>query len=266
MKIIAVDDEALQLETIVEYISESCPDAQIRGFTRVSDVLKHMETETADVAILDINMPGNINGISLGEMLRQKNSRIKLLYCTGFSDYAMDAFKMHANGYLRKPVKKNDLMRELRYVLQMPVWDTEKPYIQTFGNFDVFVNSRPISFQRKRSKEVLAYLVDRKGSWVSNQELIVVLWDGTGAADGNLTRYISTLVSLMMNDLKQADMDHIVERKYGKLRILTNEVTCDYYEYINGSEQATASFHGEYMSQYSWGESTCAAIAKNHTP
>ncbi len=266
MKIIVVDDEVLQLETIVEYVSEIYPDAQISSFARVSDVLKNTETDTADVAILDINMPGNINGINLGEMLRQKNRRIKLLYCTGYSHYAMDAFKMHANGYLHKPIQKDALQQELRYVLQMPVWDTEKPYIQTFGNFDVFVGNRPISFQRKKSKEILAYLVDRKGSWVTNQELIVVLWDDTGAGDGSFTRYITILVTLMMHDLEQAGMDYIVERKRGRLRILINEVTCDYYEYLDGSEQAKMSFHGEYMSQYSWGEGTCAAILKNRSP
>ncbi len=262
MKIIVVDDEILQLETIVEYVSEIYPDAEIHSFTRVSDVLKHIEIATADVAILDINMPGNINGINLGEMLRHKNHRIKLLYCTGYSRYAMDAFKIHANGYLRKPIEREQLLQELKYVLRMPVWDSEKPYIQTFGNFDVFVGDCPILFRRKKSKEILAYLVDRKGSWVTNQELIVALWDDTGAADNRFTKYVTTLVTLMMNDMERAGVDYIVERKRGKLRIKKNEVTCDYYEYINGSEQARASFHGEYMSQYSWGEETLANIVR----
>ncbi len=259
MKILAVDDEILQLETIVEYVSEIYPNAQISSFTRVSDVIRFMETETVDVAILDISMPGNINGISLGEMLRQKNSRIKLLYCTGFSDYAMDAFKMHANGYLQKPIKKDDLMRELRYVLQMPVYNDNRPYIHAFGNFDIYVDNRPVAFKRKKSKEVLAYLTDREGGWVTNRELIVVLWDESGS-DSAFSKYITLLVNEMVADLKNAKISHIIERQRGKVRLRKNEVVCDYYEYLNGDKHAKELFHQEYMSQYSWGEETLAFL------
>ncbi len=263
MKIIAVDDEALQLETIVEYVSELYPDAQISGFTKVSDVLKHMEMGTADVAILDISMPGNINGISLGESLRQKNPRIKLLYCTGFSDYAMDAFQIHANGYLRKPIQKDALQRELRYILQMPVYDETRPYIHTFGNFDIYVGNRPVAFRRKKSKEVLAYLVDREGSWVTNRELVVILWDESGS-DSALSKYITLLVNEMLADLAIAGISHIVERQRGKVRLRKDAVGCDYYEYLNGDPQAKERFRFEYMSQYSWGEEVLAFLVSKH--
>ncbi len=255
MKFIAVDDEALQLETIVEYLSELYPDAQISSFTRVSDVLKHIETETADAAILDISMPGPVNGIHLGELLRQRNRRIKLLYCTGFADYAMEAFQIHANGYLRKPIKKEELRRELGYVLQMPVYGEEKPYIHTFGNFDVFVRSRPVVFRRRKSKEVLAYLTDREGSWVTNRELIVMLWAEEGS-DQAFSKYITTLVNDLAQDLKEAGIGHIVERQRGMLRLRKEQVECDYYSYLRGA----GSFRGEYMSQYSWGENTLGTL------
>ncbi len=263
MRIIAVDDEAPQLETILEYLTELYPGAEIKGFTKVSEVLTYAESETADIALLDISMPGNINGINLGQILRNKNKRMKLLYCTGYSDYAMDAFKMHANGYLRKPIQKEDLRREMEYVMQMPVFDSdEKPYIHTFGNFDVFVNNRPIVFKRSKSKETLAYLVDREGAWVSNRELIVALWDESGS-DTAFSKYITTLVNEMVAALDSVNIGHIVERQRGKVRLLKNEVICDYYEYLEGNKQARIRFHNEYMSQYSWGEETLASLVLN---
>ncbi len=260
MRIIAVDDEAPQLETIMEYLTELYPNAEIKGFTKVSEVLNYMERETADIALLDISMPGNINGINLGEILRRKNKRIKLLYCTGFSDYAMDAFKMHANGYLQKPIQKEDLRHEMEYAIQMPVFgSSEKPYIHTFGNFDVFVNNRPITFKRSKSKETLAYLVDREGAWVSNRELIAVLWDESGS-NAAFSKYITTVVNEMVAALDSVNIGHIVERQRGKVRLLKNEVVCDYFDYLNGDEQVRLKFHNEYMSQYSWGESTLGTL------
>ncbi len=262
MKIIAVDDEKLQLETIVEYVTELYPTDDIVGFDKVSEVLEYARTEEIDLAILDITMPGNINGINLGEILRQKNKRMKLVYCTGYSDYAIDAFKMHANGYLQKPIRKDDLKHELEYVLQMPVYrDTNKPYIHTFGNFDIFVKNRPIVFKRNKSKEILAYLTDRKGTWITNRELSAVLWEEP-EDDAALSKYITTLVKSMIDDLENADIVHIVERKRGKIRLLINEVNCDYYDYLKGDEQAAANFRSEYMSQYSWAENTLASLIK----
>ncbi|MCD7981078.1 MAG: response regulator [Clostridiales bacterium] len=260
MKIIVMDDERLQLDTILDYIAELYPDDEVRGFTGVSGVLDYARENTADVAILDISMPGNINGISLGEMLRQKNKRIKLLYCTGHADYAVDAFRMHANGYLQKPIRKEELAAELQYVLQMPVYgNINKPYIHTFGNFDVFVDDCPVTFKRSKSKEILAYLADREGSWVSNRELAAVLWEENGS-DQALSKYITVLVRSLILDLEHAGAGHIVERKRGNLRLVTGEVECDYYDYLKGDSQAASRFHNEYMNQYSWAENTLASL------
>ncbi len=263
MKIIAVDDEVLQLETVVEYITELYPTAEVMGFNKVSSVLEYAEKEIIDLAILDINMPGNINGINLGMILRQKNKRMKLVYCTGYSDYAIDAFKMHANGYLQKPIRKDELKHELEYALQMPVYkDTDKPHIHTFGNFDIFVKNRPIVFKRSKSKEILAYLADRKGSWITNRELSAVLWEKAEDYVA-LSKYITTLVRDMILDLENADIGHIIERKRGKIRLLVNEVTCDYFDYLQGDQLAIGQFNNEYMTQYSWAENTLANLWRN---
>ena len=48
--------------------------------------------------------------------------------------------------------------------------------IRTFGYFDVFVGSTPIAFRNKKSKELFALLVDRKGGYVTSEEAISFLW------------------------------------------------------------------------------------------
>ncbi len=263
MKIIAVDDEILQLETLMEYISEFYPDSEVKGFSRVSEVVDYIENESVDVAVLDISMPGNINGIQLGEIIREKNPAAKILYCSGYSDYALDAFKIHANGYLQKPVMKEDFKKEMAYLLNLPEAEAdEKPYIHTFGNFDIFVNGRPVVFKRRKSKEILAYAIDREGSWVSNREIAAVLWDEDGV-DIALTKYITTIVKDLIDTLEEVGAGNIFERERGKLRILKDEVNCDYYNYLKGDKKVLLGFHSEYMSQYSWGEETLASILEN---
>ncbi len=263
MRIIAVDNERAQLDTVTEYLARIYPNADIKAFTEASDALEHMESEGADLAVLESCLNGEISGIRLGEMLREKNQRIKLLYCSACTDHAMDAFKLHANGYLQKPVDEEILGKELEYIMKMPVFGGgERPYIRTFGNFDVFCGERPVVFKRSKSKEVLAYLCDRHGAWVTNKDLLVILWEETGQ-DALLTKYIPTVVRDMELDLMAAGIGHIIERLRGKLRILVNEVECDYFDYLGGSRQAAGAFYDEYMSQYSWAEDTLAALISN---
>ena len=62
-------------------------------------------------------------------------------------------------------------------------------FIRTFGYFDVFVNDKPIAFKNKKSKELLALLVDRRGGFVTSEEAISFLWEDEDANPVTLARY-----------------------------------------------------------------------------
>ena len=55
----------------------------------------------------------------------------------------------------------------------------EKPkvYIQTFYGFDVFVNGRVIYFPSKKSKELLAILINQRGGSVSLAQVVHILYE-----------------------------------------------------------------------------------------
>ena len=42
----------------------------------------------------------------------------------------------------------------------------------------------------------------------------------------------------------------------GKLRIRTEQIECDYYDWCQGKLYAINQYRGEYMTQYSWAEFT----------
>ena len=63
---------------------------------------------------------------------------------------------------LRRPVKREDDGR-LR--------------VQCFGNFEVFRGGRPLAFSRSKTKELFAYLVNRRGAVCTVQALAAVLWE-----------------------------------------------------------------------------------------
>ena len=103
MKAIAVDDEIYMLETLLESVSASSDIEMVEAFSTCSAALAYATDNPVDIAFLDINMRG-IGGLGLAERLTQLHPRCKIIFCTGYEEYAVSAFQLHASGYLMKPI------------------------------------------------------------------------------------------------------------------------------------------------------------------
>ena len=68
-----------------------------------------------DVAFLDIQT-GDINGLQLAVELKKVKPDIHIIFVTGYSQYAVEAFSIHATGYLLKPVTEEAVSRELTFI------------------------------------------------------------------------------------------------------------------------------------------------------
>ncbi len=132
--------------------------------------------------------------------------------------------------------------------------------IRTFGYFDVFVGGRPIAFRNKKSKELFALLVDRRGGFVSSEEAIGFLWEDEPVSPVTLARYRKVALRLK-NILEEYGVADVVETVDGKRRIVLERVRCDLYDYLSGKEEFSHLFKGSYLTNYSWGESTLAELA-----
>lgn len=132
-------------------------------------------------------------------------------------------------------------------------------HIRTFGYFDVFVGQKPIAFRNKKSKELLALLVDRRGGFVTSEEAIAYLWEDEPASPVTLARYRKVALRLK-NILEEYGISYIVEAVDGKRRIAAEKVSCDLFDYLSGQEQYAHLFKGSYLSNYSWAETTLASL------
>ena len=139
-----------------------------------------------------------------------------------------------------------------------------KVTISTFGYFDVLVDGKPIVFRNQKSKEMLAILVDRKGSFVSNPYFISCLWGDEPYSEKIRSRCRQTAFR-MMKTLEQYGIDYIVEKVDGHRRIIPELVDCDYFNYLNGEKTTGQTFGGAYMSDYTWGEETLSSLIKGET-
>ena len=131
--------------------------------------------------------------------------------------------------------------------------------IRTFGYFDVFVGDSPIAFRNKKSKELFALLVDRKGGYVTSEEAIGFLWEDEPANPLTLSRYRKVALRLK-STLEEYGISEIVEAVDGKRRIVMDKVECDLYQYLSGKEEYAQLFKGSYLTNYSWGETTLGEL------
>lgn len=113
MRILAADDEALAREMLTEAIREALPDAEIFDFAKPSQLLEFaLENPPCEIAFLDIHMRG-MNGVELAKKLKDINPKLNIIFVTGFDQYTGDAMKLHASGYIMKPVTKEKVEAEL---------------------------------------------------------------------------------------------------------------------------------------------------------
>lgn len=133
-------------------------------------------------------------------------------------------------------------------------------YIRTFGYFDVFVDDTPIAFRNRKSKELLALLVDRRGGFVSSEEAISYLWEEEPVNSVTLARYRKVAMRLK-NLLAEYGISDVMECVDGKRRINPQKVRCDFYDYLTGQEEYADLFKGSYLLNYSWAENTLAELS-----
>ena len=247
MKILLVDDEELQLLRLENEVKKVVPSSStILTYSNPSNFLKENKEEKIDIAFLDIEMPG-MNGISLAKELKKINPLVNIVFVTAYNDYAFEAYKIHASGYLSKPVTAEKIKKELD-ALRYPVefQGEKKLQIKCFGNFEIFHNGEPVRFSYQRSKEVFAYLVDREGSEINVNELNAVLWEEDHKS------YLRNLIADIVTTLKNIDCSDVFLKKHNGCCIDVSKVDCDAYEYKKGNPNAIRMYRGEYMAQYPW--------------
>ena len=118
--IIIVENEPEILKFLVRELTIILPDEQIWGFLRPNEALLFSGSNPICIAFLDIHLDASGNGIDLARSLMESHPQINIIFVTGHTEYALDAWQLNASGYVIKPVDRETLVTQLS-VLRYPV-------------------------------------------------------------------------------------------------------------------------------------------------
>lgn len=275
MLILVVDDEPAALrkmERTLKKIYAGRADVVVLCADNYIDALACSRGKPA-IAFLDVEMP-EMTGIELAERLLKVNPKMNIIFVTAFDDFARDAYSLHASGYITKPFMLEDVEDELEH-LRFPVDEetliekteessvsnTEKKLrVQCFGNFEVFYDNRPLHFQRRGAKEILAYLISLKGASATRMEISSAMWESSKEIEQKKD-YFRILVAALRQTLKKYDAEDVLITSRDSFAVNVQMLDCDYYRYMEGDLTVQNQYLGMFMQQYHWAEEINAMLS-----
>ncbi|KGR88256.1 response regulator [Lysinibacillus boronitolerans] len=184
MRIVLVDDEYLPLTRLKTLLEKSnVSGIEIVGeYTDSFELLKDIEILQPNVVFLDIVMP-DMDGLALGEKIQEIVPNVEIVFTTGFDQYAIDAFNLHAIDYLLKPVQISRLEKTLERLDQINNKVKEiKPrltVIKLFGGLHVVLpdgRTQPIKWRTSKAKELFAYMLEHKNEMIFRDTILELFW------------------------------------------------------------------------------------------
>ncbi len=259
MKVIIVDDVKKDLKKVKDIIDKLIPDADIIALDNPLSALDRARKEEIDMAILNTDLP-ELHGIELGRYLRDLNPFMNVIFVSDKKDYGYDAMEMHASGYMLKPATEGRLKKELEQLRFAEHYnDHKRVFVQTFGNFEFFVDGKPVEFKYSKTKEILAILVNNRGAYTTNGEIIACLWEDDGDPEKKLS-YLCNLRQDLQNTFSKLGLEGILLKQRGSMAIAKDRIECDMFDWLDKKNASKYKYIGDYMNQYSWPETFHAEL------
>jgi len=230
MRIAAVDDEAHALERFERMIGDF-KDIELCGlFETGEQLLSYLKEQPLDAVFLDIEMP-EVNGLELSTRIMDLNEDIHIVFVTAFNQYAIEAFEVQAVDYILKPLTEERLDKTIHRLLKnkRTAKQHEKPFIQCFGDFEVFLGGEALPWKNSKAKEILAFLVQKDGVPVDWEKIADAIWPEYNCEKAQTNFHATTY--LLRKRLAEAGISGILESGRGNYRIVTDQVDCDLYQF-----------------------------------
>lgn len=265
IRAVVVDDERPSLQKLEKMLSDSGL-AEVAGvFAEPLEALAFLKENKADAVFLDIEMP-DMDGIELASRILDLQGNTAVVFVTAYNQYAIEAFRLNAIDYLVKPVPAARLRESLcRIAGEKRIPENNGGLtVRCFGKFTAAAGTEEVKFRTEKAEELLAFLIDHGGGFVSRGRIIDSLWEDFDG-DRALIHFNTTLHNVKKALLSYGLRISILYDR-GSYRLDAGKIDCDYFKFrtltekaaaaensIDEWEEAAALYRGEYLAGWECG-------------
>lgn len=184
MRIVLVDDEYLSITRLKTLLEESkVPGIEVVGeYTDSLKAMDEIQSLQPSVVFLDIVMP-HMDGLALGEKIQELLPDVEIVFTTGFDQYALDAFDLHAVDYLLKPIQISRLEKTLDRLEQInnkhKKSSMSSTIINLFGGLHIVSpdgQTQILKWRTSKAKELFAYLLNHRDEIIYRDTILELFW------------------------------------------------------------------------------------------
>ncbi len=207
IKILIVEDEVL----IAEDLKDILKTFGLKKIEMVHDkasALENLRLNKPDIAILDIRMEKELDGLEIGEHI-QNNYKLPFIFITAHSDIEMikKIIKTKPVGYITKPFKKSDLFANINLAIEQ-LTTNNKLFIKD-GYSTHVININDIVYIESEGNYITIFTSGKK--YLSRQNMESILLD----LDSSDFLKIHRSYIINLNKVK----------KYSNKEVIINEIT-----------------------------------------
>ena len=207
MNLLCIDDEPLALRLLVSILKDKPDVDMLHSYDNTADALDCAKTENIDIAFVDI-MLGDANGLDFAQNLRAIQPNCKIIYCTGYPQYAIESINRGiVDGYLLKPIEEKQIEEILNNLC------THKPLTVTISGKQLHIVDRQgqlLTFKRRKIVQLFTLLLERRGEDATVDELCEQLWEHKANMIYKNRQYLYSLVSDLSTTLKEHDAQDVL--------------------------------------------------------
>lgn len=208
-------------------IDNIIPDVRTETLPDIEELINSNE-DFPDITFVDTD---TTEGDTI-ELTAELQSRMPDSYIVLIADdgrYAVDAYRLHVDGYIARPVTPERIREEYENLLRVKNGGKDKSvavirqglWIRNDDRFEVYLNGQPVGFERNKTKDMLEYLVNHDGLLIDDEELLSVLWKSRTTSNKS---YLRMLKAELVRIFKDAGCEDAIIKYRGRIGIMTERI------------------------------------------
>ena len=170
-RVLIVEDDKEIRNSFVVIVNSSSQFFVVNGYSSCEEAIKHLNTDKPDIVLMDIELPGGMNGIKGAKVIKDKSPATDIIMVTVYedSDLVFEALKSGASGYITKSANYRELLSALEEISKGGAPMSSKIARMVIDNFHVNPNS-PLT---KRETEILQLISEGKTYTQISEQLFI---------------------------------------------------------------------------------------------